>query len=97
MLWVRSLWNVSSIHGDRLLTFPLYSPRNVLSTHESTSGNMAKKDTEEKAALSYLVPLRLKQDLQALADADHRELGPYIRLVLQRHVDQQKREKSGKR
>ena len=48
------------------------------------------KKGEKKAALSYLVPESLKAELQALADADHRELGPYIRLVLQAHVDAKK-------
>ena len=52
---------------------------------------MAKQD-DEKAALSYLVPKRLKAELQALADADRRKLGPYLQLVLEAHVEAKKRE-----
>jgi predicted DNA-binding protein len=44
----------------------------------------------EQAALSYRVPASLKQALQALADADRRRLGPYIRLALEAHVVQAK-------
>lgn len=52
---------------------------------------MSKQD-EGKAALSYLVPKRLKEELQVLADADRRKLGPYIQLVLEAHVDAKKKE-----
>lgn len=41
---------------------------------------------------SQQVPASLKDDLQALADADRRKLGPYIQLVLEAHVDAKKKE-----
>jgi len=49
------------------------------------------KDVEQ-AALSYRVPAGLKQALQELADADRRRLGPYIRLTLEAHVEQTRKE-----
>lgn len=44
----------------------------------------------EKASLSYIVPAALKAELQKLADADRRKLGPYIQLVLEQHVAAEK-------
>jgi hypothetical protein len=38
------------------------------------------------AAVSYRIPEQLKADLQKLADADRRKLGPYIQIVLEEHV-----------
>jgi predicted DNA-binding protein len=52
------------------------------------------KDVEQ-AALSYRVPAGLKQALQELADAHRRRLGPYIRLTLEAHFEQKRKE--GKR
>jgi predicted transcriptional regulator len=52
------------------------------------------KDVEQ-AALSYRVPAGLKQALQELADADRRSLGPNIKLTLEAHVEQKRKE--GKR
>jgi len=40
----------------------------------------------ETEVLSYRVPKGLKAELQKLADADRRKLGPYILLVLEEHV-----------
>jgi len=51
--------------------------------------------TEKKAALSYQIPEKLKEELQRLADADRRKLGPYVQLVLEAHVEAKKKE--GKR
>ena len=47
----------------------------------------------KSAALSYRIPEALKAELQKLADADRRKLGPYIQLVLEEHVASQKRTK----
>lgn len=43
-----------------------------------------------KVVLSYQVEEDLKADLQKLADADRRKLGPYIALVLEQHVAAEK-------
>ncbi len=43
-----------------------------------------------KVVLSYQVDESLKADLQKLADADKRKLGPYIAIVLEQHVAAQK-------
>lgn len=44
----------------------------------------------EKVPISYLIPATLKQDLQKLADADRRKLGPYVQIVLEQHVTEAK-------
>lgn len=44
----------------------------------------------EKVPISYLIPATLKQDLQKLADADRRKLGPYVQIVLEQHVAEAK-------
>ena len=88
----------NDIYRGRFLTLARYSIRNVLSTYGYTFRHMSKQG-EEKAALSYLVPKRLKEELQALADADRRKLGPYIQLVLEAHVEAKRAERKprGKR
>ena len=53
---------------------------------------MAKRD-EEKAALSFLVAKSLKEALQELADNDRRNLTNYLQLVLEKHVEQNKKGK----
>ena len=53
---------------------------------------MAKRD-EEKAALSFLVPKSLKEALQELADTDRRNLTNYLQVVLEKHVEQNKKGK----
>ena len=60
----------------------------MASTYNNTPGQMIKS-----AALSYRIPEALKAELQKLADADRRKLGPYIQLVLEEHVASQKRTK----
>jgi hypothetical protein len=42
------------------------------------------------APISYIIPAELKAELQKLADTDKRKLGPYIRLVLEEHVERKK-------
>ena len=49
------------------------------------------------AVVSYRIPGELKAALQKLADADKRKLGPYIRIVLEEHVDSQRGKSAGKR
>lgn len=49
----------------------------------------------EVEVLSYKVPKTLKAELQKLADADRRKLGPYILLVLERHVEEEKAKQKG--
>lgn len=51
-------------------------------------------DEPKGAVISYRVPQSLKDELQKLADADRRKLGPYIQIVLEEHVAASK---SGKR
>jgi hypothetical protein len=41
---------------------------------------------QKTAAISYRIPEQLKADLQKLADADKRKLGPYIQIVLEEHI-----------
>jgi len=54
------------------------------------------RDAELKTEpMGYRVPRKLKEALQALADADKRKLGPYVQLVLEAHVEAKKKE--GKR
>jgi hypothetical protein len=65
---------------------------NVLSTYEDIFQHMVKRDAE-KAALSFLVPKSLKQALQELADADRRNLTNYLQVVLEKHVEQNKKGK----
>jgi hypothetical protein len=38
------------------------------------------------APISYRIPESLKIELQKLADADRRKLGPYIQIILEEHV-----------
>jgi predicted DNA-binding protein len=38
------------------------------------------------AQMAYRIPMSLKNELQNLADADKRKLGPYVQLVLEEHV-----------
>ena len=64
----------------------------MLSTYERTFTHMAKRD-EEKAALSFLVPKSLKEALQELADNDRRNLTNYLQVVLEKHVEQNKKGK----
>lgn len=45
------------------------------------------------AVISYRVPQELKDELQRLADADKRKLGPYVQIVLEEHVAVQARKK----
>lgn len=52
--------------------------------------------TEETDVLSYRVPKWVKAELQKLADADRRKLGPYILLLLERHIEEAK-QKGGKK
>ena len=47
------------------------------------------------APLSYRIPAHLKEELQKLADADRRKLGPYIQIVLEEHVEAMKAEEKG--
>lgn len=42
---------------------------------------------EAMTTLSCQVPISLREALQDLADEDHRDLGPYIQLVLEQYVD----------
>ncbi len=51
-------------------------------------------DEPKDTVISYRVPQSLKGDLQKLADADRRKLGPYIQIVLEEHVAAKK---AGKR
>jgi predicted DNA-binding protein len=51
------------------------------------------KRGEEKVALSFLVPKSLKETLQELADADRRNLTNYLQVVLEKHVEQNKKGK----
>jgi predicted DNA-binding protein len=51
------------------------------------------KRGEEKMALSFLVPKSLKEALQELADADRRNLTNYLKVVLEKHVEQNKKSK----
>lgn len=46
---------------------------------------------EETEVLSYRVPKAIKAELQKLADADRRKLGPYILLVLEQHIAEAKK------
>ena len=46
----------------------------------------------ETASLSYRIPAALKADLQKLAGADRRKLGPYLQLVLEAHVEAKRQE-----
>ena len=41
---------------------------------------------QKTAAISYRIPDQLKADLQKLADADKRKLGPFIQIVLEEYV-----------
>jgi hypothetical protein len=50
---------------------------------------------KKDAVLGYRVPQWLKDELQRLADADDRKLGPYVQRVLERHVAAEK-ERGGK-
>lgn len=45
--------------------------------------------------MAYRIPRWLKDELQALADADRRKLGPYVQLVLEEHVANQKTKRRG--
>ena len=47
----------------------------------------------ETAPLSYRIPAWLKAELQKLADADRRSLGPYLVLVMEQHVEAAKKRK----
>ena len=47
------------------------------------------------AQLSH--PRRLKAALQKLADTDKRKLGPYIQIVLEEHIEQQRGKAASKR
>jgi predicted DNA-binding protein len=49
---------------------------------------MAKSD--ETAQLSFIVPRRVKEALQELADADRRNLSNYLQVLLEKHVEQNK-------
>ena len=42
-------------------------------------------------------PAELKAALQKLADTDKRKLGPYIQIVLEAHVEQQRGKAASKR
>lgn len=53
--------------------------------------------TTKDAPMSYRVPKVLKDELQKLADADKRKLGPYIQIVLEEHVESQTRKPSRKK
>jgi predicted DNA-binding protein len=50
---------------------------------------------KKTAPLSYRIPAHLKEELQKLADADRRKLGPYIQIVLEEHVESMKAEEKG--
>ena len=56
-----------------------------------------KQPPKKDAVLGYRVPQWLKDELQQLADADDRKLGPYVQRVLEQHVAEQKGKPSGKR
>ena len=49
------------------------------------------------AVVSYRIPAELKAALQKLADTDKRKLGPYIQIVLEEHVEQQRGKAASKR
>jgi hypothetical protein len=51
--------------------------------------------SDKTAPLSYRIPAELNEGLQKLAGADRRNLGPYIQLVPEAHVEAKKQE--GKR
>jgi hypothetical protein len=57
-------------------------------SHGSTCSHMAKSD--ETAQLSFIVPRRVKEALQELADADRRNLSNYLQVLLEKHVEQNK-------
>ena len=49
------------------------------------------------AVVSYRIPAELNAALQKLADTDKRKLGPYIQIVLEAHVEQQRGKAASKR
>ena len=57
--------------------------------------NTARPKGTKEAAMGYRIPQWLKDELQQLADADDRKLGPYVQRVLEQHVAAKKAE-SGK-
>ena len=68
----------------------------AVNTQQHTIHMMQKKPQGNKdAAMGYRIPQWLKDELQQLADADDRKLGPYVQRVLERHVTAEK-ERSGK-
>lgn len=67
------------------LTLAICAIGYVLSTQTGTFPHMT-----DTAPLSYRIPAQLKEDLKKLADADRRKLGPYLLLVLEEHVAEQK-------
>jgi len=56
---------------------------------------MPPKDAPKDTQMAYRIPRWLKDELQALADADRRKLGPYVQLVLEEHVANQKTKRRG--